>query len=311
MHLTPLRYPGGKQKLTLFVEEIISSNNLINGEYIEPYAGGAGVAFQLLFKNIVRKVHLNDSSIGIYAFWYSVLNETENLCKLIKDTEVSVEEWKKQKLILKSEKENLLKLGFSVFYLNRCNRSGVITGGMIGGTKQTGKWKINARFNKSDLIKRVLKIADFKDRISLTNLDAEVFIDECLPEIPNNSIIYFDPPYYEKSSCLYLDYYKKNDHARIAKKIQNNINHKWILSYDGALEILNLYRKRRFFLYDLQYTAGKSYKGQEIFIFEDSLIIPNCSKIKFIDKELKSFQSTFTLLEANEDIFKQFGYMFL
>lgn len=53
---TLLRYPGGKQKLTPFIEALLRENELIGCDYVEPYAGGAGVAMELLFKNYVRKV---------------------------------------------------------------------------------------------------------------------------------------------------------------------------------------------------------------------------------------------------------------
>ncbi len=64
-----------------------------------------------------------------------------------------------------------------LFFLNRTNISGVIKGGIIGGYKQLGKYKIDARFNKSDLIDRIHKIASFKHRIVVSNLDGLAFIN--------------------------------------------------------------------------------------------------------------------------------------
>ena len=55
-HFSPLRYPGGKGKLARFVADVIRSNDLQDGSYVEPYAGGAGVAFELLLTGIVRRV---------------------------------------------------------------------------------------------------------------------------------------------------------------------------------------------------------------------------------------------------------------
>lgn len=37
VHFTPLRYPGGKAKLSEYVKEIIRANKLYDGEYVEPY----------------------------------------------------------------------------------------------------------------------------------------------------------------------------------------------------------------------------------------------------------------------------------
>jgi DNA adenine methylase len=285
---TPLRYPGGKQRIAPFIEEILSENN-INGHYVEPYAGGAGVGIELLLTNKVDHIHLNDSDSGIYSFWFSLLNRTDELCSLISSASMTVDEWKNRKEIVKNcDTNNILELGFSVFYLNRCNRSGVLKAGLIGGLEQKGNYKMDARFSRNDLIKRIESIALFKDKISISNLDAEYYIEEYIPKLPSNTLIYLDPPYYKKGGGLYLNAYKKNDHARLSEVIQNEIKHKWILSYDGVPDIINLYLKRRHFLYDLQYTAATVYKGKEIFVFCDSLKLPQQCSLKHIDIGIKN-----------------------
>lgn len=285
---TPLRYPGGKQKLTPFIREILETNN-IGGHYIEPYAGGAGVAIELLLSKSVKHIHLNDSDSAIYAFWHSVVNKPEELCRMISSASLTVEEWRKRKSIVqKGNKNDLLELGFSVFYLNRCNRSGVLSAGVIGGNDQTGNFKMDARFSRNDLIRRIETIAIFKKQISVSNLDAEYYINNYIPNVPEDSLIYFDPPYYEKGSELYLNSYKPEDHQRLAKLIQKNVTHNWVLSYDGVPEILSLYKKRRHFLYDLQYSAGKNYKGKEVFVFNDKLKLPIVCKLENIQEGLKN-----------------------
>ncbi|HMK20566.1 MAG TPA: DNA adenine methylase [Chitinophagaceae bacterium] len=285
---TPLRYPGGKQRLTPFIKEILVANK-INGHYVEPYAGGAGVAIQLLLDNKVDHIHLNDSDFGIYSFWYSVLNKTEELCSLISSASMTVEEWRfRQRVVKKCDKRKKLELGFSVFYLNRVNRSGVLNAGIIGGLDQTGNYKMDARFSRNDLIRRIEAIALFKDRITITNFDAEFYIENYIPNLPSNTLVYLDPPYYEKGRELYFNAYKKNDHERIAKVVQKEIKHKWVLSYDGVPDIIKLYSKRRHFLYDLQYTAAKVYKGREVFVFCDRLKLPVQCSLKHIEAGMKN-----------------------
>ena len=134
---SPLRYPGGKNKLAKFVA-LICEKNAVSGHYVEPYAGGASVALHLLFNGHVKEVTINDYDRAIYAFWYSILNDTEKFCRKIRNTDVTLETWRKQKKIQnnKATEKNLLKLGFSTFYLNRTNYSGIIDGGMIGGVSQ-------------------------------------------------------------------------------------------------------------------------------------------------------------------------------
>ncbi|WP_259070339.1 DNA adenine methylase [Mucilaginibacter sp. X4EP1] len=285
---TPLRYPGGKQRLTPFVNEILDINK-IDGHYVEPFAGGAGVGIELLLSKKVNHIHLNDSFIGIYAFWYAILNHTEEFCRLISTASMTVDEWKLRKEIVKrADTTDLLELGFSLFYLNRCNRSGVLSAGIIGGLDQTGNYKMDARFSRNDLIRRIETIGIFRDQVTITNMDAEQYIYNYIPNLPLNSLVYLDPPYYNKGSDLYLNSYLKGDHSRLANVIQNEIQHRWILSYDGVSEIINLYDERRHFLYDLQYTAAKVYKGKEVFVFCDDIILPNNSILKHVDLGLSN-----------------------
>lgn len=290
MNRTPLRYPGGKQKLTPFINEIIETNE-IDGHYIEPYAGGAGVALKLLLTKRVKYIHLNDSDIRLYAFWHSVKNENQKLCNQILSASLTVEEWKKHREVLRNpEKHSLFEIGFSTFYMNRCNRSGVLKAGVIGGLNQDGNYKMDARFSRNDLIRRIELIGIFSDKIFISNLDAEEFIDNYIPNLDDNSLIYFDPPYFNKAKDLYLNSYKPEDHQRLSKAIQK-VEKPWVLSYDNVPEIINLYTSRNYFTYDLQYSAARNYKGKEVFVFSDFLKLPESCGLKFIDKELVKSQN--------------------
>lgn len=285
---TPLRYPGGKQKLTPFIIEILEANS-ISGNYAEPYAGGAGVGLELLLSKRIDHIHLNDSNPGIYAFWHSVVHNNEELCRLISTASLNVEEWKRHReIVARANTDDLLELGFSVFYLNRCNRSGVLSAGIIGGLDQTGNYKMDARFSRNDLIRRIEAIGLFRNQISVTSLDAELYIQHYVPELPPNSLVYLDPPYYGQGNALYMNAYKKSDHARLAEVIQRDIQHKWVLSYDGVPEILGLYQDRRHFLYDLQYSAARNYKGKEVFVFCDGLTLPAKCSLKHIEMGMQN-----------------------
>ncbi len=272
--VSPLRYPGGKGKLANYIKLIFRYNNLLDGHYVEPYAGGAAVALLLLYNEYVNHIHINDISKPLFAFWYSVLNSTDELCSLINDTEVKIDEWHKQKMVQeKAEEVSLLELGFSTFFLNRTNRSGILKGGIIGGKEQTGPFKLNARFNKANLIQRIKKVARYKSRISLYNDDAEIFIKVIAPQLPNKTLIYFDPPYYMKGKGLYEDYYEHQDHINISAIIAN-LNHRWIVSYDNTQEIQEMYTDYHSVLYSLSYSTSERYKGTEIMFFSDNLIVP-------------------------------------
>lgn len=290
---TPLRYPGGKQKVSPFIREILEINE-INENYVEPFAGGSGVAIELLLSKNVKNIFINDIDFGIYAFWYSVVHFNEQLCRKIDQTTLSVQEWANRKEIVKNfQKYDLLEIGFSVFYLNRCNRSGILSAGLIGGQNQDGPYLMDARFNRKELVNRIETIGLFSSNIFLTNLDAEDFVTSNLKHVSSNTLIYFDPPYFNKSSKLYTNNYNELDHKRLSVTIQNNVNHLWVLSYDNVNQISSLYLNRRRMVYDLQYSAFNNYKGKELFAFCDELKIPINSSVSTIQTSLGIFKEIY------------------
>jgi len=274
---SPLRYPGGKGKIANYIKIIFELNELLDGHYIEVYAGGAAIAIELLIQEYASHIYINDFNKSIHAFWFCVLNETEALCKLIADTPVTMDTWHKQKNIQNNPNEvDILSLGFSTFFLNRTNRSGIINGGVIGGKKQSSTWKLDARYNVKDLTKRIKRIAQYKNRISLYNIDAVDFIRTELPKLPVNALVYLDPPYYFKGKGLYDSYYTHENHVMISETISASMKQqKWIVSYDNVPQIHNLYNKYRKLEYSLNYSAANRYKGSEVIFFCDDLLIPN------------------------------------
>ncbi len=275
---TPLRYPGGKGKLTEFLKLIFEENGLLDGHYVEPYAGGAGIALNLLMLQYASCIHLNDLDPAVFAFWHSVLNSPEEFCQRISGAKLTMKEWRAQRAIY-SDKNNhsLLDVGFSTFYLNRTNRSGILSGGVIGGNEQKGKWKIDARFNKIELCRRIQKIALYRSRIRIYNLDAVNLISGVLPSLPQNTLVYLDPPYYEKADRLYRNHYGHDDHLIISKLVRNKIRLPWIVSYDNVPEICEMYRGLPTIKYGMRYSAADSYKGKEAMFFSEKLVIPRVS----------------------------------
>lgn len=272
---SPLRYPGGKSKLAKFVALLCKKNEITdsNGHYVEPYAGGASVALFLLINNRVSEITINDSDRAIYAFWYSVLHHTDRFISEIRHTRVSKSTWYRCREIQQSKnKVSLFDLGFSTFFLNRTNRSGIIDGGMIGGHGQNGKYKIDCRFNKKDLIQRIQTIALHKKNIHLYNLDALDLIKRVRKK--PSTIFYFDPPYYLKGESLYLNAYTYADHEQVSKRIQAINNARWIVSYDAAREIKNLYKGCRKKEYSIIHTAHTAKLGEEVLFFSDNLTVP-------------------------------------
>ena len=277
IHFTPLRYPGGKAKLAEYVKSLMKENRLLDGEYVEPYAGGAAIALELLFHEYVSRIHINDISKPVHAFWKSVLAHTDELCRLIVDTPLTVTAWDKQRRILEnSAHHDVLALGFATFFLNRTNRSGILNGGIIGGRDQTGPWKIDARYNAPELVHRIESIASMRGRIRLYRQDALRFLKSGVENWPVKTLIYLDPPYYVKGRDLYYDFYDPKDHASVAAFARTGITkQKWIVSYDNAPAIRELYKGSPHIVYDIGYSARSASQGSEVMFFADGLKVPS------------------------------------
>ena len=287
--VSPMRYPGGKGKIANYIKYILLQNN-IHGTYIEPYAGGAGIACELLLSDAVENVIINDVDRSIWAFWYIVLNDSERLCQKIIDTTVNMEEWHVQKAVQEASEPDTFDLGFSTFFLNRTNVSGILKGGVIGGVTQEGNYLIDARFNKQNLITRIENIAEKRNRIELYNLDALDLLDHIQDDLTANSLIYFDPPYYVKGHGLYKNFYDYDNHADIATRIAH-LNCPWLVSYDNVSPIKDLYAGYRNLTYNLSYSVNSHYNGKEIIFFSEGLNIPvHDSPLKIKNKDIKELQ---------------------
>lgn len=281
---SPLRYPGGKGKLAPYLSNVISLNNLEGGHYVEPFAGGAAVALELLFSEQVRHIHINDLDPCIYAFWHSVVNETAAMVARIRETEITVESWLAAREVKRTPNaHSLLDLGFSTFFLSRTNRSGILNGGVIGGLEQNGEWKIDCRFNKDELISRIRRIGFFKSRISVCNIDASLFLSEYVRDIRSKCLLYIDPPYYVKGAYLYQNHYKHDDHVELARLVSTIDKHRWIVSYDKNEQISDMYEDFDQEVFSIDYTARSYAKGTEIMIFSPAILRP--AKIYCSEKE--------------------------
>jgi DNA adenine methylase len=267
-YYSPLRYPGGKSCIFPFMSQFFYENRLIGISYAEPYAGGAGLALRLLVEEYVDHIYINDFDPSIYAFWDSILKYPDEFCEWIAKVDISVENWLKYKKVQQGYMTaDSLELAKSTFFLNRTNVSGVIKGGIIGGVNQTGKYKIDARFNKDDLISRIQAIAKFAERIYVSNYDGIEFIKR-LNRKKEDVFIYLDPPYYQKGSDLYMNYFTAKDHEAL-KDVVCKLHKRWLISYDNNDFILNLYPNYRKIVYQLSQCASNRV-GDEVLIFDQN-----------------------------------------
>ena len=278
---SPLRYPGGKSALYPIISSIIQSIDTKRCIYVEPFAGGANIAWTLLINGVVDYIIINDADKAVYSFWRAITESTHWFIEKIKSVPITVDEWHKQRAILQGAKKYSKELGFAMFFLNRTNRSGILNAGPIGGYDQLGTYKIDCRFNKEVLIERISKIAEHKNNVKIYNQDITVFLSKFLPQqsLREKIFIYFDPPYYEKGQRLYMNFFSSLDHKRLRDAVAL-LDCMWIMTYDDNDEIDKLYKNYSRLHFSINYSLANKKKGGEIMIFKDISCIPTIETIK-------------------------------
>ena len=269
--------------MSSFLTDVIDLNELRGCHYFEPYAGGAGAALSLLATGVVSEVSINDADVRVFSFWKSALEESDRFVDRVLSIPLTIEEWSKQQDICgHPDLHDPFSVGFAAFYMNRCNRSGVLTGaGPIGGRHQTGKWKLDVRFNRESLAERILYLAKLRESIHLSCADAITFLKSNLPSgrARKEVFVYLDPPYVNKGQRLYLNSYNARDHSKIARYLNNQKTLHWLLSYDDDVLIRDLYYHRCVFNLPIRYSLQQKRSANELIIYSDYLELPRSCRI--------------------------------
>jgi DNA adenine methylase len=273
--ISPLRYPGGKGRLAPYISTLMSWQDPLPEIYAEPFAGGAGVALKLLVDGDVDRIHINDLNPGIAAFWRAVFDAPEEFADMIDSEDVSLDAWHRWRdVYLNPEGVDDLSLGFATFFLNRTNRSGILTARPIGGLDQAGTWKIDARFNRPNLSGRVRFLGDFAARVTVTELDARVMI-RSLGEEASRYFVYVDPPYLVQGDQLYMSGLSADDHQGVADALAET-DARWLLTYDADARVTaTLYATHRCLEFDIRHNAHRNHLGQEYAVFAPNLVVPD------------------------------------
>lgn len=271
---SPLRYPGGKSVMAGLLQSIRTLNGLGNRDIAEPFAGGAGASLSLLYLEEAQTIYINDADSAIYDFWWTLVNRPQPFIDMLSGCRVSMAEWRRQRDVYRSTaRVSRLRRAFSVFYLNRCNRSGIImNGGPIGGVKQTGEWKLNARFNKPELDRRCKKVMEFRERIKVSCKDGIEFIDRLNAD---TTFLFVDPPYFKKGPTLYMNALDVKYHQALAARLRTNAKAAWILTYDDCPEVRRMYRGWATIRpFSLRYVAADRRSGKEVLIAPKWIRLP-------------------------------------
>ncbi len=271
---SPLRYPGGKSAMAAVLGDLRRLNGLGNRGIAEPFAGGAGASLSLLYFEETHRIYINDADPAIHDFWWTLTNRPQPFLDMLSKTRVSIAEWRRQRDVYRnSGRVSRLRRGFAAFYLNRCNRSGIImNGGPIGGITQTGKWKLDARFNKPELRRRCEKVAEYRERVSVSCDDGVHFLERFDPQ---STFFFIDPPYFEKGPTLYLNALDADYHEALAARLKTMSDTAWVLTYDDRPEVRRMYRGWAAIRpFSLRYVAAERRTGRELFITPKWMRLP-------------------------------------
>lgn len=281
---SPLRYPGGKYKISKLIELLLNKAGDNCSTYVEPFAGGAGIAIDLLLRNVVTDIVINDSDPAIAAFWKAIVQENDAFIDKIDSTPVTLDEWRRQRDIYFGTKKYSLELGFATFFLNRTNHSGILASGPIGGQEQKS-WKLDVRYNKEDLIKKVERIGQRNKQIHVFNRDVLSFITNQLKRYEKSAFVYFDPPYYRKGKVLYQNFFDDKKHRALCAKIKSSVKCPWIVSYDDVPEVCEIYKGLPQRHFSLSYSLANNGYGQEVMFFGRGSLLPTKDDIRNVKME--------------------------
>lgn len=234
-----LRYPGSKARFANFIAKAITLNAPRPRLFVEPFCGGASVSIALLESGVVDAVAINDADQLISQLWSTVFSKSgaQWLADQVLEIPLSVGEWKRQKALRPSSRR---EAALKCLYLNRTSFNGIIhQSGPLGGWTQE-KTDIGVRFNRERLSDRILTLSELRDQVTVGEEGWRSFCQR-FAEHPA-AIFYLDPPYYHRAEQLYRHVFDADRHEEL-RDFLKDFDRPWLLSYDDAPEVRELYEE--------------------------------------------------------------------
>jgi DNA adenine methylase len=269
--LSPLRYPGGKRRLAPYITALLDLHGLEPGVFVEPYAGGASVGLELLHFQLIERLVLGDRDPMIIAFWQTVRDDVDWLCRQVEQVDLDLDTWRRMK---RGRFRSRRSLALACLYLNRTSFNGSLhrQAGPIGGQTQASDYAIGCRFPRQRLVRRLRACSELSDRIDIAQpQEAMKTVRQARDHARQHDMsafFYLDPPFWDKSQRLYRYGFTETEHERLADAL-HWVKDPFVLSYDAAPEIVELYkghRGRSIALIELLYTGTARSAGQELVI---------------------------------------------
>lgn len=276
-----LRYPGSKARFCDFIAKTIALNAARPRLFVEPFCGGASVSIALLEDGVVDEIAINDADSLIANLWATVFSKAgaQWLAQQVLEVPLTVDEWRRQKALKPaSVRESALKC----LYLNRTSFNGIIhQSGPLGGWQQKNI-KIDVRFNRERLSARILALSQLRAKVTVGNEGWQPFCERFVED--DHAVFYLDPPYYHKAEQLYGHVFDEDGHEGL-RDFLHGFERPWLLSYDDAQEVRDLYEdvtnKARVIdnTYSTHPLGGCSFIGREL-VFTNMKRLPAPTKSK-------------------------------
>lgn len=232
---SPLRYPGGKQRIVKQLGDKLPKHF---DEYREPFLGGGSVFFYMQsIKPDVKHWWINDKFEPVYNFWNQIAHFPENVLSIIKAFRTDHPEGKDLHSTLRmlyNEFHDEEDTAAAFYILNRCSFSGLTFSGGYSQAAFDTRLTDNG-IKKLSLYSPILKPA------KITNLDYSALLQA--PAKNGDVFVFMDPPYDIKASTLYGNKgntHKDFDHSKFADDCRN-CSYNWMITYNDNKNIRDLF----------------------------------------------------------------------
>ena len=254
---SPLRYPGGKSRLSEFLISLFPGDFL---EYREPFVGGGSVFFRAKQEYSERKFRINDLFQDLFVFWKMLRDRPDSVVENVIRLKSSYTDGRMLYNFLTTPHDaSEAERAAEFFVINRITFSGTT---LSGGYSDESFRK---RFTDSS-IERLGKSAKI-----LTG-DVEITGDDfsSLLNLPGNGVfIFLDPPCcIGKKSKLYGkggNMHKSFDHTRLFTTLKDS-PHRWLMTYNDCDFIRELYSGFKVRPIEFAYGMQQGKPGKEIII---------------------------------------------
>ena len=262
----PFRYAGGKFYALNYIAPFWT--HIQHDEYREPFVGGGSVFFT---KNKSKYNIINDIDselITTYRIMQDNSTRMQLLDRLSKEI-ASKERWQEVRDFIP---QNELDVAYKYYYLNRTSFSGKLSSPAWGYREKRSlppeRWG-----------ERILPCGELLEGVTILNEDFESVIN--MPAKGKSVLMFIDPPYYKPSKKKhYRNGFTIDDHIRLAECLKKT-KYKFILTYEDAIEVRELYSwatiNEMKFSYRVDNSAineGKREKGSELIITNYSIDEP-------------------------------------